>query len=78
LICDEIGNVFDNLKDPLNSGPLVIWRSSGQRCPTCNRALLADFQLSTESDLVALGLGSADFEVAPQGIAESVLQFITC
>ena len=55
LACDEIGNVFDNLRDPLASAPLVLWRSAGQRCPGCREVSLARFRLATEEDLIPRG-----------------------
>jgi hypothetical protein len=72
LVCDEIGNVFDNLADPLASAPLVIWRSVGQMCPQCKAVLLADFGWATQDDLINRGLGRDDYEVADPGVDRSI------
>jgi hypothetical protein len=77
LVCDEIGNVFDNIDDPLASSPLVIWRSAGQRCSGCHEVLLADFRISTEHDLTGLGLGSDEVEAGDAVVSDSVRRLAT-
>lgn len=64
LVCDELGNVFDNLKDPKNSTPLVIWRSTGQNCSKCEVSKIADFQAATQEQLLAYGFEATEFELA--------------
>ena len=72
LACDEVGNVFDNLQDPLASAPLVLWRSAGHRCPRCREVSLAAFQLATEEDLIRAGIGRDDFDAGDMRVADSV------
>lgn len=71
-MCDEIGNVFDNLDEPLASSPLVVWRSVQQRCPGCNEVLLADFVAATEHDLDRIGLGVNEIETGDVDVANAV------
>ena len=71
LLCDEIGNVFDNLDDPLASLPLVIWRSSGQHCPGCQTVLLTNFELATDQDLTRLGIGPDKYEAGDAYVSDS-------
>jgi len=72
VVCDEIGNVFDNLDDPLLSLPLVIWRSVGHKCPKCNSVLLADFAPAGLNDLARLGIRASDCEPGPALTVESL------
>ena len=72
LVCDEIGNVFDNLEHPLDSLPLVIWRKTGQFCPQCSKVLLADFEAASEADLVAHGVNLTTVEVAEKLVQLSI------
>jgi hypothetical protein len=72
LVCDEIGNVFDDLSNLLASSPLVIWRSAAQRCPGCNALPLASFIPADERQLLASGVGPEDFTPAPYGMPFSI------
>ena len=72
LACDEIGNVFDNLREPMASAPLVLWRSASHRCPGCREVSLARFQLATEDDLTRAGVAREDFEAGDTRVADSV------
>jgi len=75
LACDEIGNVFDNLEDPFRSRPLVLWRSSHQHCPACDKVELADFVFATEEALLSSGLSDIDFELGEAASREAVRRF---
>ena len=71
LVCTEIGNVFDNLSDPLQSDePLVIWRISNQVCPGCRQEKLSDFIAATEEQLQAIGLKISDYEIGDSSSIE--------
>jgi uncharacterized protein YbaR (Trm112 family) len=72
LVCDEIGNVFDDLSVVLNSAPLVLWRSSGQLCPKCSNVLLADFEAASEADLLACHVNLDTIEAADDQVQRSV------
>jgi hypothetical protein len=72
LVCDETGNVFDNLREPLASAPLVLWRSAGQRCPECKQIALARFQLATADELTRAGIPGEDYEAGDVRVGESV------
>jgi hypothetical protein len=77
LACDEIGNVFDNLKEPLASTPLVLWTSAGQKCPACQRISLGSFHLATEDDLSRAGVASEEYEIGDVSVSESVRRLVS-
>jgi hypothetical protein len=72
FLCDEIGNVFDDIHDPLKSGPLVIYRSARQRCPACGKALLSSFQFATSNQLYDIGLTDEHFTFADARVGTAV------
>ena len=72
LACDEIGNAFDNLDNPLVSNPLVLWREARQYCPACSAAMLADFRLATENDLERCSVSGDRIASAGLAVAQSI------
>ncbi|MEM1209677.1 MAG: hypothetical protein AAGI54_10455 [Planctomycetota bacterium] len=72
LVCDEIGNAFDNLQDPLDSLPLVICRSGNQRCPQCGTARLSDFLCADRQALLEGGLSLDLFEDGGRQLAATI------
>ncbi|MEM0914884.1 MAG: hypothetical protein AAGB29_12625 [Planctomycetota bacterium] len=72
LVCDEIGNAFDNLQDPLDSLPLVIWGGTGQKCPTCGSVLLSDFPCADLQALLDGGLSLDEVEDGGKQLAATI------
>ncbi len=78
LMCDEIGNIFDNLMSPLNSKDhLVIWRSSKQVCPQCKEVLLSNFVPATESLLKQISTEEFNYEVAGKNVFKSFIKLLS-
>lgn len=76
-MCDEIGNVFDNLAEPLKSkDTLVIWKSSNQVCPHCKETHLSSFVPALEAQLQELGLNDSEYEAAESHVISSFRRFV--
>lgn len=61
LMCDEVGSIFDNLKDHRASQPLVVWKSAKQKCPCCGKAFLSDFNPATENQIKEAGISCDEY-----------------
>jgi hypothetical protein len=72
LVCDEVGNAFDNLDNLLNSNPLVVSPHSEQNCPQCEQAPLNSFRLAEETDLRKAGISEKRYEAAGHEVAQAI------